>query len=64
MRLSFLAVLIPFALAGCVSYTETPAPKTTVVVPRNQTVVVPSGSAVMPLGGTTVVCSNGLMPPC
>ena len=57
MRLSSLVLLVPFALSGCLSYSgsSTPPPSQTVIVPARPMVVVPS---------TTVVCSNGLAPPC
>jgi hypothetical protein len=45
-----LAVLMPLALGGCLSFHENPPP------PRNTTIVVPPGS--------TVSCSNGQAPPC
>jgi hypothetical protein len=50
MRKILLALILPLALGGCLSYSESPPP------PRNTTVVVPPGS--------TAVCPNGLAPPC
>lgn len=57
MRIAFLAVIVvPTLLGGCVSYTETPARRDTVVVPQGSTTttVVP-GSTVYPGPGTTVI---------
>ncbi|MCW3474878.1 hypothetical protein [Limobrevibacterium gyesilva] len=57
MRLSIFAVLLPVCLGGCLSFTgTTPAKETVVVPPANTTTVVPAPA--------TVVCSNGLRPPC
>ena len=51
MRVSWIAVLVPLALGGCLSFSSTnPSP------PANTTVVVPQGS--------TTTCSNGTAPPC
>jgi hypothetical protein len=53
MRVSrLILLLLPLTLGGCLSFSSSdPAP------PRNNTtVVVPPGS--------TVVCSNGMAPPC
>src|ERR1700722_6247670 len=50
MRITAFVLLLPLALAGCLSFTSSPSP------PR-QTIVVPPA-------GSTVVCSNGLQPPC
>jgi hypothetical protein len=63
MRRFSLSLLVPLALGGCLSYSETPAQRETVVVPPKQTVVVPGTTTVIP-SGSTVVCSNGLAPPC
>ncbi len=49
MKKLLLVILVPLSLGGCLSYTESPTPKTT-------TVVVPPGSA--------VVCANGQPGPC
>ncbi|HSU04366.1 MAG TPA: hypothetical protein VLI93_02230 [Acetobacteraceae bacterium] len=49
MRL--LILLIPLALAGCLSFSSSNPPP-----PAPNTVVVPPG--------TNVVCTNGLPPPC
>ena len=51
-----LLLAVPWALAGCLSFTSDNARP-----PQNTTVVVP------PAGGaatTTVVCANGAQPPC
>jgi hypothetical protein len=45
-----LALLVPLALAGCISVHENPPP------PKNTTVVVPPGS--------TVTCAPGSTSPC
>ena len=45
--LSVLALALPLALGGCLSFSSSP-PRETVVVPQ----------------GTTLVCANGLQPPC
>jgi hypothetical protein len=64
MRRFSLGLLVPLALGGCLSYSETPARRETVVVPPKQTVVVPPGTTTVIPSGSTVVCSNGLAPPC
>lgn len=66
MQLSYLVLSTCIALGGCFSYSETPSPaRETVVVPPGQTMTVPSGSTVVTQpSSTTVVCSNGLAPPC
>jgi hypothetical protein len=46
-----LALMVPLALGGCFSYSETPSPTHT-------TVVVPPGST------TVTTCPNGAAPPC
>ena len=51
MRLSWLVILLPLALAGCLSFSSSSPPP-----PANNTVVVPPGS--------TAVCANGTAPPC
>jgi hypothetical protein len=49
MKITAFALLLPLALAGCLSFSSSaPPPRQTIVVP-------PAGS--------TVVCSNGLQPP-
>ena len=52
MRLSWLILLLPLALAGCFSFSSSnPSP------PRHDTtVIVPQG--------TRPVCANGTAPPC
>ena len=50
MKKFLLVALIPLGLGGCLSYSETSTP------PRGTTIVVPPGS--------TVICSDGLAPPC
>jgi len=49
MRITTFVLLLPLALAGCLSFNTSPPPRQTIVVP-------PAGSA--------VVCSNGMQPPC
>ncbi len=46
-----IALLVPLALGGCFSYSDTPPPP-----PTHTTVVVPPGSV--------VTCPNGAVPPC
>lgn len=51
MRPYLLVLLIPVALAGCISFSSSsPRP------PASNTIVVPPGS--------TAVCPNGSAPPC
>jgi hypothetical protein len=50
MRITTLLLLLPLALAGCLSFNSAPTP------PRQTIVVPPAGAA--------VVCSNGMQPPC
>jgi len=52
MRVLRLALLLPFALGGCLSFSSSnpPPPK------QNTTIVVPPGS--------TAVCADGTAPPC
>jgi hypothetical protein len=50
MKIATFVLLLPLALGGCLSFTSSPPP------PR-QTIVVPPA-------GSTVVCSNGMQPPC
>jgi hypothetical protein len=52
MRLLWLALLLPFTLGGCLSFSSSnpPPPK------QNTTIVVPPGS--------TTVCADGTAPPC
>jgi hypothetical protein len=45
-----LALVVPLALGGCFSYSDTSTP------PQHTTIVVPQGS--------TVTCTNGAIPPC
>jgi hypothetical protein len=45
-----IAVVVPLALGGCLSFHENPPP------PKNTTIVVPPGS--------TVTCSPGSTSPC
>lgn len=56
MKALLAAVLIPLLLAGCLSFSDSAPPQTTVVVPSSRVTVLPPG--------TTVVCSTGLQPPC
>lgn len=51
MRLSWIVVLLPLALGGCLSFSSSNPPP-----PANNTVVVPQGSS--------AVCANGTQPPC
>jgi len=51
MRLSALVLLLPFALAGCLSLSSSNPPPL-----AQNTIVVPPG--------TRVVCANGSPPPC
>ena len=45
----FLALIVPLALGGCFSYSDSPPPThTTVVVPQ----------------GSVVTCGTGAVPPC
>jgi hypothetical protein len=57
MRIATFALLLPLALGGCLSFSSSSPPRQTIVVPpsTNTTVLAP---------GTTVVCSNGMQPPC
>ena len=49
MRLSWLVILLPLVLGGCLSFSSSnPSP------PANTTVIVPPGST----------CANGMAPPC
>jgi hypothetical protein len=50
MRIVTLSLLLPLALAGCLSFSTSSPPRQTIVVP--------------PASSTTVVCTNGLQPPC
>ncbi len=50
MRLSWLVVLLPLALAGCLSFSSSNPPP-----PHNTTIVVPPSSQ---------ACPNGAAPPC
>jgi hypothetical protein len=51
MRASLLVLLLPLALAGCISLSSSSPPP-----PASNTVVVPPGTA--------VVCPSGHPPPC
>ena len=51
MRLSWIVVLFPLALGGCLSFSSSNPPP-----PASNTVVVPPGSS--------AVCANGTQPPC
>ena len=55
MRFATFVLLLPLALGGCLSFTSSPQPP-------KQTIVVPPATVVPP--GSSVVCSNGLQPPC
>lgn len=50
MRLALLALLLPLALGGCLSFSSSDPPKpaqnTTIIVPPGATVQVPPGSTV------------------
>jgi len=48
MRRILFALIVPLALSGCFSYQDAPPQRTTIVVPP----------------GSTVMCSNGMAPPC
>jgi hypothetical protein len=48
MKKLLIAVVLPLSLAGCLSFSSSEPPKTTVVVPP----------------GSTVTCSNGMAGPC
>ncbi|HEX2941249.1 MAG TPA: hypothetical protein VHO91_09395 [Rhodopila sp.] len=48
MKKVLIVCLLPLGLAGCLSYSSSPPPKTTVVVPQ----------------GSAVTCSNGQPGPC
>jgi hypothetical protein len=50
MRITTFVLLLPLALAGCLSFNSSPPPP-------KQTIVVPPA-------GSSVVCSNGMQPPC
>ncbi len=52
MRLSLLALLIPLALGGCLSFSSSSPPPPA----QGSTIVLPPG--------TTAVCANGTRPPC
>jgi hypothetical protein len=49
----FLALLLPFFIAGCFSYTKSPPPK------ENTTVVVPQGTTTEPAERNTIVTPPG-----
>lgn len=51
MRISWIIVLLPLALGGCLSFSSSNPPP-----PASNTVVVPPGSS--------AVCANGTAPPC
>jgi hypothetical protein len=51
VRLSWIIVLLPLALGGCLSFSSSNPPP-----PASNTVVVPQGS--------NAVCANGTQPPC
>ena len=51
LLMRFLPLLLPLLLAGCLSFSSSNPPP-----PAPNTVVVPPG--------TTVVCPNGMAPPC
>ena len=53
MRIAIVVLFLPLMLAGCLSFSGTPAPRETVIVPATTTT-----------STTTVVCSNGMQPPC
>ena len=48
LSLSVLVLALPLALGGCLSFSSSSPPRETVLVPP----------------GTTLVCANGLQPPC
>ena len=58
MRFMPIVALLPLMLGGCLSYSEQPAPRTTVVLPPGT-----STTSVVP-APVEIVCSNGLRPPC
>jgi hypothetical protein len=51
MRLFFFVLLLPAALGGCLSFSSSTPPRTTVVVPAQP-------------GQAVAVCANGYAPPC
>ncbi len=51
MRFSWIVVLMPLALGGCLSFSSSNPPP-----PASNTVVVPNNSG--------AVCANGTQPPC
>jgi hypothetical protein len=57
MRIVTLVLLLSLTLAGCLSFSSSSPPRQTIVVPpsTNTTVLAP---------GTTIVCTNGMQPPC
>lgn len=56
MRIAFLAVVaLPALLGGCLSYSETPARRETVVVPQPATTTIVPGTTVVPAPGSTVI---------
>jgi hypothetical protein len=54
MRIATIILLLPLALAGCLSFSSSAPPR--------QTIVVPSTTALPP--GSRVVCADGTQPPC
>jgi hypothetical protein len=52
MRLTLLFLLLPLALAGCLSFSSSNPPPPQ----QHSTIVVPPGS--------TAICANGTAPPC
>lgn len=56
MKTALFALAFPLLLGGCLSFSDT--------TPARTTVIVPSGATTVLAPGTTIVCSNGLRPPC
>ncbi len=52
MRIAIAVLFLPLFLAGCLSFSSTPASKETIVVPATST------------STTTIICANGAAPPC
>jgi hypothetical protein len=55
MRIATLILLLPLALAGCLSFSSSSPPRQTIVVPQTTTALPP---------GSRVICADGTQPPC